>query len=98
MVSARLIRTSRVLVNGFIFLLSIHCLLMTARAQGPEPADVLRIDTDLVNLNVSVFSRRPGQTPPSLAPKDFAVTDNGAPQDISFFAASDAPFDLVLLL
>jgi len=68
-----------------------------ARAQVPEP-DVIRIDTDLVNLNVSVFDRKQTQTPVVLEQKDFAIFDNGSPQEISFFAASDAPFDLVLLL
>ncbi len=31
-------------------------------------------------------------------PKDFVVLEDGIPQEISFFAAADAPFDLVLLL
>src|SRR6185295_12312105 len=34
----------------------------------------------------------------ALAQKDFAVMDNGAPQEISFFASGESPFDLVLLL
>ena len=66
-------------------------------AQSPNP-DVLRIDTDLVNLNVSVFNRKQTQSAVALEQKDFAVLDNGEPQEISFFASSDAPFDLVLLL
>ncbi len=66
-------------------------------AQTPEP-DVVRIDTDLVNLSVSVFSRKPKLASVSLQQTDFAIFDNGEPQEISFFAASDAPFDLVLLL
>jgi VWFA-related protein len=35
---------------------------------------------------------------PLLAPNDFLVLEDGIPQEISFFAAADAPFDLVLLL
>jgi hypothetical protein len=82
----------------FVFLLlATYSLQPTARAQAPEP-DVLRIDTDLVNLNVSVFNRKGAQVPASLQQKDFAVLDNGEPQEISFFASNDAPFDLVLLL
>src|SRR5205823_12507840 len=30
--------------------------------------------------------------------KDFAVLDDGAPQEISFFASGESPFDLLLLL
>src|SRR6185369_8372996 len=33
-----------------------------------------------------------------LEPKDFLVLEDGIPQEISFFAAADTPFDLVLLL
>lgn len=81
------------------FLLFIaHCSLFTLSAQTPEPADVLRIDADLVNLNISIFSRIAAGPGPPLQQKDFAILDNGVLQEISFFASSDAPFDLVLLL
>src|SRR5438045_2603935 len=78
-------------------LLAAYPLQLTARGQAPEP-DVLRIDTDLVKLNVSVFNRKGAQLPASLQQKDFAVLDNGELQEISFFASNEAPFDLVLLL
>src|SRR6478672_6784281 len=77
-------------------LLTAHRSLLTVFAQSPEPADVLKIDTDLVNLNVSVFNKTPRDAA-ALAQKDFAVLDNGAPQEISFFASGESPFDLVLL-
>jgi VWFA-related protein len=79
------------------FLLTAHCLLLTLHAQSAEPIDVVRVDTDLVNLNASVFNRKSANTL-ALQPKDFTVLDDGAPQDISFFAAGESPFDLVLLL
>ena len=81
-----------------IFLLTAHCLLLTARAQTADPVDTLRIDTDLVNLNVGVASRKAALGAGHLEQKDFAVLENGAPQEILFFASEDAPFDLVLLL
>jgi Ca-activated chloride channel family protein len=80
------------------FLLTAHCLLPTVRAQTPDPVDTIRIDTDLVNLNVSVFNHNASQTVAPLEQKDFAVFENGAPQEILFFASGEAPFDLVLLL
>lgn len=88
----------RRLLAATLFLLTAHCLPLTARGQTPEPAETLRIDTDLVNLNVSVFNRKPAQTASPLQQKDFAVFENGAPQEISFFASGETPFDLVLLL
>lgn len=81
-----------------VLLLTACCSAPTVSGQNPEPVDILRIDTDLVNLNVSVFARTPKQPPILLQQKDFAIRDNGEPQEISFFASNDAPFDLVLLL
>lgn len=71
---------------------------LTVPAQTGEPVDIVRIDSDLVNLNVSVFSRTAANSALALQQKDFTVLDNGVPQEISFFASNDAPFDLVLLL
>lgn len=81
-----------------MFLLTAWCPLLTASAQTPEPAEILRIDSDLVNLNVSVFNRTASNSATALQQKDFFILDNGVPQEITFFAASNAPFDLVLLL
>ena len=80
------------------FLLTAHCLLLTVKAQKPDPIDTVRIDTDLVNLNVSVFNRNSSKTVAPLEQKDFAVVENGEPQEILFFASGETPFDLVLLL
>ena len=82
------------------FLLTAHCLLLTVRAQKPDPIDTVRIDTDLVNLNVSVFNRNSSKTVAPLEQKDFAVVESGEPQEILVFRFSGAahPFDLVLLL
>jgi VWFA-related protein len=85
------------LAVGF-FLLTAHCSLLTLQAQSPEPAEVLRIDSDLVNLNISVFNRIASSSALALQQKDFTILDNGVAQEISFFTSSDAPFDLVLLL
>jgi len=81
-----------------IFLLTAYCSLLTVSGQSAEPADVIRIDTELVNLNASVFNRKSAANTPAFQQKDFAVLDDGAPQDISFFASGESPFDLVLLL
>jgi VWFA-related protein len=85
------------LVTSFVFL-AAQSALFTALGQMPEPADILRIDSDLVNLNVSVFNRTASNSATSLQQKDFSILDNGVPQEITFFAAGDTPFDLVLLL
>jgi VWFA-related protein len=67
-------------------------------AQTDDPAETIKVDSDLVDLQVSVLSHDLTKTPVSLRPEDFVVTEDGAPQKVAFFATADAPFDLVLLL
>lgn len=84
---------SALLSLGLLLICAVSCL-----AQAPEPGDTIRIESDLVNLQVSVLSHDPLKPPTYLQQRDFKVLDEGAPQEIAFFAAADAPFDLVLLL
>lgn len=95
--SFRLLTAHHPLLTVFVLLLTAYCLPSAARAQSADPVDVVTIDTDLVNLNVSVFDHKSNK-PKMLEQRDFAIFDNGKPQEISFFAAADTPFDLVLLL
>src|ERR1700687_1651914 len=92
------LRGSPTLREVAVFLLPAPCLLFIVTPQTPDPSDTIRIDTDLVNLNVSVFSRKSSQTTGPLQQKALAVFENGEPQEISFFASAETPFDLVLLL
>ncbi len=63
-----------------------------------DEADVVRVDTSLVSLNVSVFNSRLNSFVGALEQKDFKVFENGHEESISYFAATDVPFDLVLLI
>lgn len=60
--------------------------------------EVVRIDTNLVSFNVSVYSRKLRTQVTTLARNDFTVSEDGHPEEITFFATAAAPFDLVLLL
>ena len=73
-------------------------LLLGGIASAQEGVETIRIDSDLVDLKVSVLGFPPNTPPPMLAPKDFTVFEDGVPQEITFFQAADTPFDLVLLL
>jgi VWFA-related protein len=66
--------------------------------QKSDEIETLRVETELVDLNVSVFSRDVQRPIGELQQKDFAVLENGAPEEISFFASASTPFDLVLLI
>ena len=79
----------------FIFL---FVLLSASIAASQDPIETIRIDSDLVDLKVSVLGFSTNTSPPILDPKDFVVLEDGVPQEISFFQAADTPFDLVLLL
>src|SRR5690242_16235322 len=75
------------------FLVMLLCGLAAA-----QDVETVRIDSDLVDLKVSVLGIPPNVPPPTLAPKDFVVYEDGVPQEITFFQAANTPFDLVLLL
>ena len=79
-------------------LIFLVLLLVGAEVRAQEPVETIRIDSDLVDLKVSVLGATPSSLAPILEQKDFIVYEDGMPQEISFFAAADAPFDLVLLL
>jgi Ca-activated chloride channel family protein len=88
----------RFLCSAIITVVCLLGLATAASAQGSEPPDTIRIDSDLVNLQVSVLGQDPLKPPNFLQQHDFVVIDDGIPQEITFFGAADAPFDLVLLL
>jgi VWFA-related protein len=63
-----------------------------------EENEVVRISSDLVSINVSVYDQRLRTHVGRLTREDFTVLEDGQPQTISFFASTDVPFDLVLLI
>lgn len=75
----------------------------TAEQQAPanksraDEGDVIRIDTTLVMLPVSV-SDRLGRYIPDLKKEDFHIYEEGAEQQVAYFAAVDKPFTVVLMI
>ena len=63
-----------------------------------DPGDVIKTETNLVNLNVSVFNSKLKTFVGSLTKDDFRVLENNEPQTVTYFASTDVPFDLVLLI
>lgn len=60
--------------------------------------DVIRVDTNLVSLNVSVFNSKLKSFVGMLEQNDFKVFENGHEESIAYFATTEVPFDLVLLI
>ncbi|CAN5596272.1 hypothetical protein BH20ACI4_BH20ACI4_22360 [soil metagenome] len=62
-----------------------------------EEEDVITVETNLVTIPVSVFDRN-GLYIPNLQKSDFKIFENGKEQEIEYFATSDKPFTVILLL
>jgi len=58
----------------------------------------IRLDTDLVSVDVIVTDRDGNRISAVLKASDFAVHEDGVRQKIDNFSATDVPFNLVLLL
>lgn len=63
-----------------------------------DPGDVIKTETNLTSLNVSVFNNKLKMFVGSLTKQDFRVLENGQEQTVTYFASTDVPFDLVLLV
>jgi VWFA-related protein len=69
-------------------------------ATGPEEVDagdVIRVNTTLVTLPVSVMDRD-GRYIPNLQKEDFRIWEDNVEQEVAFFASVDKPFSVVLML
>src|SRR5215217_6780513 len=68
---------------------------------GPDgetvEGDVIRVDTSLVMVPVTVLDRN-GRYVPLLRREQFRVLENGVEQKIAYFATTNAPFSVVLLI
>ena len=68
---------------------------------GPEEiseGDVIRVDTELVSVNVSVVDRGTSRGVNDLTKDDFRLYEDNALQQIAHFDSASAPFNLVLLI
>ncbi len=63
----------------------------------PESDDVIKIDTELVNLNVRVVDRN-NRSITNLAKNDFKVYEDNVSQPIEFFSKSEVPTNYTLLI
>ncbi len=59
--------------------------------------DVVRIESNLITIPVSVFDRN-GLYIPGLKKEDFTIFEDGEEQEIEYFGTSEKPFTVMLLL
>ena len=76
----------------------------TAPVQTTAPAtdakdegEVLRIETNLITIPVSVFDRN-GLYIPGLRQNEFKIFEDGIEQEIAYFGTTDKPFTVALLI
>jgi VWFA-related protein len=76
-------------------------------APKPEPSEtpqevdddeVVRVESDLVTVNVSVVDRASGRGMAGLTAPDFHVYEDNVEQRVEHFESAEGPFDLLLLL
>lgn len=85
--------------HKFIFLIYLALLAGVSNilAQTAAPDDVIKVETTLVSVPV-IVSDRQGRYVPNLKAADFAVYQDGVKQNIEFFAATDEPLTVALLI
>lgn len=66
--------------------------------QEISEGDIIRVDSQLVTLNMSVVDRNTSRGVVGLRQSDFRLFENGNEQQIVQFESSSAPFDLMLLI
>ncbi len=71
--------------------------ILTAPPTNESGEDVIKVETDLITIPVSVFDRN-GLYIPNLKQSDFKIFEDGKEQEIAYFATSDKPFTVVLLI
>jgi len=74
----------------------------TPTQQTPEEViggddDVIRVETNLVTMPVSVLDRD-GRFISGLQQRDFQIFENGTPQKVEYFQSVEQPFTVILLL
>lgn len=98
--------TQRLLAGKLVLIFGMLFGLPTVLAQDPQQDQkkkddemaTIRLNTDLVVLDVSVTDRDGNRANSGLRVEDFIVYENGVRQIITSFDATEVPFNLVLLM
>jgi VWFA-related protein len=60
--------------------------------------EVITVDTNIVNVDAVVFSKKTGQIITGLKKENFAIFENGIRQDITNFATPESPITVTMVL
>ena len=70
----------------------------TSFAQEKEPAEVIKINTDLVVFDAQVFDQKTKRAIGGLTKDDFVVTEKGVRQPVSYLSLDELPLSIMLLI
>jgi VWFA-related protein len=79
------------------FLVSVSALAAFAQEKKPEKEEVIRVDTQLVDVPVAVTNAA-GVPLRGLKQSNFVIYEDGKRQEISDFSAASEPFEIALVL
>jgi Ca-activated chloride channel family protein len=68
------------------------------QARKEQPEATIRVDTDLVSIDVAVMDRLGKRGGAGLRAEDFVIFEDGVSQKITNFSTTDIPFNLVMLI
>ena len=80
---------------GLFLLVILPCQTI---AQEREPADIIKVNTDLVVFDAQVINKKTKQLVSGLTKEDFELTDKGVRQQITYFSRDELPLSIILLL
>ena len=66
--------------------------------QEVDDDEVVRVESDLVTVNISVVDRASGRGMAGLTASDFHIYEDNVEQRVEHFESAEGPFDLLLLL
>ncbi len=89
---------NRHLVTVFMPLFSLLAICGQDKPRQVPKEEILRVDTNLVSIEVNVTSKTGAKSPANLQVEDFAVYEDGVRQKLENFATTDVPFNVVLLI
>lgn len=72
-------------------------VVVEAPPETIEGDDVVKVETNLVTIPVSVYDRN-GLYIPGLTESNFKIFEDGREQEIAYFGSTDKPFTVILLL
>jgi len=81
---------------GFAILFAVSPVHSLAQQQ--DPLDVVKVNTDLVVFDAQVIDKKSKRIIGDLTKEDFAITENGVKQEVSYFSRDELPLSIILLV